>query len=184
VGGTVVSILLTMLATWLRARLDEFVIRGEIRLLEPDIKKEVEKRSEEVAHLQVNGGKAYANVTIGIIQMYGGGVSQGPPKVSLGPITITGREVNITGKTPDPPPMWTLPWMQVTEHTYSFELKVFSDEELGVLASLSDLYQVYSRNLRADPTSEHLKQQAKILRDKIVEQFGPKVWVLQVGAGA
>ena len=183
VGGTAVTMLLMLIATWLRNQLAEIVIKGEIHLLEPVIRAEVEKRAEEVAHLQVNGSKAYANVTIGILQAYAGGVAQGMPKVSLDGIAITANSVNQVGSTPGPPgPMWTLPWLQRTEHTYSFELKIFSDEELETLASLTDLYLVYSRNLRTNPTSTHLTQQVKILRDKIVDQFGPKVWALQVGA--
>jgi hypothetical protein len=60
-------------------------------------------------------------------------------------------------------------------------VKVFSDEELNELASLSDLYMLYNRNLRSNPASAHLQEQTRILRHTIVEQFGPKVRVLQVG---
>jgi len=53
---------LQLLGTWLKTRLDGMHIKFKIEQLQPAIKSEIAKRAEEVAHAQVNGGKAYANV--------------------------------------------------------------------------------------------------------------------------
>jgi hypothetical protein len=181
VGGTIIMFALQALGTWLKGRLDELHIRYEIEQLQPTIMVAIQKRADEVAELQVNGSKAYGNVTIGIVQIFAGGISQGLPEVSLDNIAITAREVNVVSTTSPPPPGWTLPWIQRTEELYSFEMKVFTDEELKELDSLSERYMAYDRDLGM-PGSVDLKEQMRITREAIVEKFGTKVWLLKLGA--
>jgi hypothetical protein len=181
-AGTIVLAAIQLLGTWLKSRLDGMHIKYEIERMEPAIHNEIAKRAEEVAHVQVNGDKAYANVTISVLRIFGGGISLGLPQVSFAELAITSREVNVVGGTPPPPMNWTGPWLQRTEHTYSFEVKVFSDAELEDLGKLVEQYLALSDKLRRNAGSVELKQQRDVVRNIITERFGPKVWALQLEA--
>jgi hypothetical protein len=178
VGGQILLFALQVLGTWLKGHVDELHIRHKIEQYEPIIMAEIQKRADEVAHIQVNGGKAFGNVTIFIRQVFVGGVSLGLPMVGLVNIDILGREVNVVSSSPPPPPLWTASWFQTTKATYSFEVKVFTDEELKELDSLSERYLEYRRMLLMNPGSIDLQEQTRITRETIVEKFGTKVWLL------
>jgi len=181
-AGMIAAAALQLLGTWLKNRLDGLHIKFKIEQLQPAIKSEIAKRAEEVAHVQVNGGKAYANVTIAVLKFFAVATTLGQPDVSFADLAITSREVNVVGQTPSPPMGWNGPWLQRTEHTYSFEVKVFSDEELEDLAKLVDRYLALSDKLRLNAGSVELKQQRQTVRQAIVERFGSKVWALQLEA--
>ena len=182
VGGNVLLFAVQAFGTWLKGRFDELHIKYKIEQLQPTIMAEIKKRTDEIAQLQVNGSKAYGNVTIGILQIFAGGISQGQPDVSLYNIAITAREVKDRKASAPPPIGYTGFWYQKTEQTFSFEVKVFTDEELKELDSLSERYLADSRNLRMNPGSVELKEQRRITRNAIVEKFGRKVWLLELEA--
>ena len=93
-------------------------------------------------------------MTIAVLKFFAVGTTLGQPDVSFADLAITSREVNVVGQTPSPPMGWNGPWLQRTEHTYSFEVKVFSDEELEDLAKLVDRYLALSDKLRAQALTQ------------------------------
>lgn len=181
-AGFVTAFALQLLAGWLKDRLDEWIIRAEIRRLEPQITAEIAKRPRDIIFLQVNDGPAFANVTIVVWKTFVGGVSQGPPQVLLSDVAITARKLDAIGSSPPPPLGWTFPWWQKTTHTYSFPVKVFEDNELEQLETLVQAYIAADLRMRVLPRSSPeralLEEKTKKLREAISEKFGPDVWVL------
>jgi hypothetical protein len=179
-GGFILMAAVQVLATWLKNRLDGMYIKSEINRLEPKIQAEISRRIEEVAEVQIRADRAYANVTVVVMQVFAGGISQGLPQVWFAGLDIIGRAVNTVGQTAAPPFGWTGPWIQRTDHTFSFEVKVFSDEEMKELDDLTSEFHRLNIMLYSDTFDDDLRAQLQEFRKAIIEKFGPKVLGLDI----
>jgi hypothetical protein len=104
-GPAVASAALSILSAWLRGKLDQSIIENRIRMMEPEIRKALQEKVDEVLELIGKKQKAYANVTIDIhtitnIEPEIGGpvVFTTSPAVLLKTVAISSENINEVGK--------------------------------------------------------------------------------------
>jgi hypothetical protein len=188
VGGSVltigIDIVLTVIRVWLDRKRIEKEIEEGLAKLQAELDVKLADLKPEIAKWQLKldkGEKAFANVTIEVHHLkYSVGIpgrgSYVKPEVRLTDVVFTTkvvdlertfeRELHEEGRTPK---------RKIDQYTRSFEVEVFSQEEVELFRNLSGEYLAYKRKLRMDPTNQVFIEEARRLRDQIVQAFGAAV---------
>jgi hypothetical protein len=156
-------------------------IEEGLEKIKPKIQDKIDGLKADIAKFQLRldkGEKAFANVSIEIEYVnYSLGVGRPDyvkPEVFLTDINITSRNINIERTD-------QRSGNKIDRYTSSFEVKIFSDEELELFRDLEYEYLTYKRKLLRDPVNQVWIEETRRLRDKIVQTFGDDAWFLQAG---
>jgi len=100
-GQTLAAVALNILVATLGPKIEEQIIRGQIKILEPDIRKALQDKADKVLDLIGKKQKAYANVTVEIwtitrLEGEAGGAMyvRTSPAVVLRSVDISNQEIN------------------------------------------------------------------------------------------
>jgi SCP1.201-like deaminase len=125
-GQTLAMVGLSLLAGWLRAKVDKSMIDSQLKNLEPEIHKALQDKADEVLELIGKKQKAYANVTVDIWSITTIEPEPAPmpfttcPVVSLTSVNVSGQDINSTG--PERHERRLMQTINTTPATFSFEV--------------------------------------------------------------
>lgn len=184
VGQLAITIILTLVERWMEKKMIKDQIEKGLKEIEPKIADELDKMKFDIAKTQLRydkGEKVIANVHTEIHwikkSLGGGKPSYMDPEVRLGRIDITNKDLNFerTFEHTEGPFSWS-----VDEYVQSFEVGVYSDEELELFRDLQDEYLSYKHRLRIDSANPVLIEETRRLRQQISEAFGVDLWFLDI----
>ena len=172
VGGGLVMIGVGILAAILRAKVDQRWIEKGLKELEPEIMAALGKRVPLVADVMAKGKKAYANVTIEIIQRKeaAAGIDfiDSMPLVKLAFVDVTAENSNAQGVVRvDSGFGYT---KTIRPVMFSFEVSV-APETVKVWKEFADEWEWYENQLNKAPSTA-LRQQQETFHKEIVLVFG------------
>jgi hypothetical protein len=163
------------------------------------ITERIKKAAKEIANEQLKtdkGEKVYANAVVQVAMVkYSLGTGRGSyiePEVVLADLYVStkpmerDRTFKIQRTTAPDEDLNTnralsYPYtsQEVNEMTRSYEVWVYTDEELETFRDLSAAYLQYNRRARMNPADRNLAEAVKEIKDQIIHTYGPDAWALQ-----
>lgn len=183
-SGLAIDIFLGLIETWLTKKTIEKNIRNELDNLKPKITEEVDKIKTTIAKQQLlldKGGNLFANITIEIHWIK---KSLGPGKPSYIDPDVRFKDINVTNHNIKAERAYEHDergCQKVDQYIESFEVGIFTSQELELFRDLQDEYLYYKRKLRMDPANLVLIEETRRLRQMILSIFEVDVWLLDPG---
>jgi predicted nucleic acid-binding protein len=185
-----ITIVLMFIQKWLDERMMKNKIKDGLKAAESQIDQKLNALKPEIAKLQLRldpGEKVFANVTIQIhtytwsTPAAKGGDEYNDWEVRLADVNVTTKDVNSHrtynaelwhsgngGKVP----------RKIDEYVTSYEVEVYSSDDLANFQDLQDEYLEYKRKAEMDPYDDIVAYELRHLREEIVNNFGAHVWFL------
>ena len=163
-------------------------LRKGLKAAEAKIEERLNALKPEIAKQQLmleKDQKVFANITIQVhyVPKKGARASYTDVEVRLTDVNITLRDIN-TERTYEKTYEKEAPLINqrikhtIDERTYSFEVGVFTPEELSDFQELYIEYLDLKRRVIEDPSDDLLKRERKILAGELFYAFGPDLWFL------
>jgi len=161
------------------------------------ITERIKKTTKEIAKEQLKtdkGEKVYANAVVQVAMVkYSGGVGQASwvePEVLLADLYVStkpmerDRTFKIQRTTAPDEDIGTNRALrypdtsqEISEMTRSYEVWVYTDEELEAFRDLTTAYLQYSRRAKMNPADRNFAEAVKEIKDQIIYTYGPDAWV-------
>jgi predicted nucleic acid-binding protein len=192
-----VAIVLALAQYYMTKSMYERIIKEGLEKAGKEADEKIRQLKPAAASLQLKlekGEKVYANVVIQIHWLrYTLGAGRGDylkPEVRLTDVNITTKNLKVERKFEADPlendgyGHYHRYKRDVDEFTQSFEVTVYSKEELEQFQDVQTEYLAYKRRLGMDPANVKLTEEISELRKQIVNAYGSDVWFLAIEDGS